>query len=247
MPWYKRTAVWTVLISMIAMILSQLPPIGTWILSPKVSAEVGSRIGLPNSMGIPGFQVFLDIKNTGNATISVSSLLLDLTYPNGTLKHLSAQSYAKLVSGQSTAIDFPITSIALNVGSNWSELVSFYADFTPSDEEATSKLRLQISQDIISKLAQRGWPAGGLATAAEPLVAEASQFFDKKFDLDKGKYAVSIKCSVNGKEVVLKQANFTLYDYHIAMIKSQKEDYKYGAGIYFPVNQPKHVWALLSK
>ena len=247
MPWFKRTEVWAVLVSTMAIALSQLSPIGTWFASNKVSAEIGSRIGLPNTIGITGCQIFLDLKNPGHRTVTISKLVLELTYPNGIVKRMGAQSYSKLLSGQSNAIDFPVTSIALNVGGNWSELVSFYADFTPSDEEEVSKLRLQISQDITSKLQQRGGQTGPLVTAADPLVAEASAFFDKKFDLDKGKYTVSIKCDASGKETLLSQASFTLYDYHVSMVKSQKEDYRYGAGIYYPVNQPKQVWVLLSK
>jgi hypothetical protein len=247
MPWYKQTAVWGVIISVTALLLSQLPPIVAWVPSKHVSAEVGSRIGLPNAIGIPGFQMFIDLKNSGNRAIDISNLTLDLTYPNGNVRHLRAQAYSKILSGQPNAIDFPITSIALSTGSSWAELVSFYSDFTPSDEEELSKMRLEFSQDIFSKMQARGGKEGPLIVAAQPLIDEASRFFDKKFDLEKGKYGVSLKCNVNGKEVVLKQASFTLYDYHISMIEAQKDDFKYGAGIYYPISQSKQAWALLAK
>ena len=101
------------------------------------------------------------------------------------------------------------------------------------------------------KLSQPAVPTGFEPTTRtghrSQTTLEATQFFDKKFDLEKGTYSVTIKCAVNGREVMLKQASFTLYDYHITTIKSQKEDFKFGAGIYYPTNQPKQVWALLSK
>jgi hypothetical protein len=247
MAWYKQTAVWGLALSVTAMVLSQLPPIKSWIASDKVATEISSRLGLPNTLGIPAFQVFIDLKNSGNRPISITNLVLDITYPNGTVRRVKAQSYSKIVSGQTNSIEFPITSIALNPGLNWSELVSFYSDLSPSDEEAINRIRLQISQDHFSKIQARGGQYGPLVTANESIVAEATQFFDKKFDLEKGTYSVTIKCAVNGREVMLKQASFTLYDYHITTIKSQKEDFKFGAGIYYPTNQPKQVWALLSK
>lgn len=246
MAWYKQTAVWGVIISVTALILSQMPPIKSWVASEKVSAEVGSRIGIANTIGIPGFQVFVDIKNVGNRAINISGLTLEVTYPNGTVKRLSAQSYSKILSGQQSAIDFPITSIGLNTGAVWSELVLFYSDFTPSEEEEIQKIRLRISQDIFSKLQARGGSIGPVIAANGPIVAESMQFFNKKFDLEKGKYNIVVKCAVNGNESILKHSTFTLYDYHIMMLKSQQEDYKFGAGIYYPVNQQKQIWALLS-
>jgi hypothetical protein len=82
MPWFERTEVWAVLVSILAIALSQLPPIRTWFASNKISVEVGSRIGLPNTVGISGFQVFLDLKNSGNRSVTVSKFILELTYPD---------------------------------------------------------------------------------------------------------------------------------------------------------------------
>lgn len=247
MPWFKQTSVWGVIISITALTFSQLPPIGSWFAAAKVTTEMGSRIGLFNNIGIPGFQGFLDLKNSGNKTASIANIRLEISYPNGFIKRVNAQSYAKLLSGQSNSLDFPITSITLNPGQNWAELISFNSDFSPSDEEELNKLRLQISQSIFSKMQARGGAAGPYIEADAQFVVAAGQFFDKKFDLEKGDYRMVFKCDVNGSEITLKQASFTLYDYHIATLKSQKEDFKYGAGIYYPLPAQKQVWALLSR
>lgn len=246
MPWYKQTSIWAVVISAMAIVLSQLPPVGSWIPSTKVSTEVGSRIGLPNSMGIPGFEIFIDMKNSGNKTLTISSLRLELKYPNGTVKPLAAQSYAKLISGQANSIDFPITSIALGVGASWSEVVSFYADLTPDDEQATSELRLKISSDIANKIQKVESPKPWVE-AEQSLVNEAVQLFNKNFDLKKGQYTFAIKCEANGRDTMLTEGSFTLYNHHIVTIRSQTDDYAYGAGIYFPVRHARQVWVRLSK
>ena len=244
MPWYKQTAIWGLIISTFALTLSQMPPIGRWLAVNKLSTTVGSRIGLPNTLGVQGVQLFLDISNTGNRTLNISKIRLEVKGPNSSTLEVKAQTYAKILSGQAQPIDFPITSVSLNPGANWSELVSFYPDFTPTQEEKINSIRLRVSQSIFAKQQARGGQFGPLVEAEELLVQEAKQFFNNNFNLEKGSYTVMVKCESNGIETLLKTMSFTLYDYHLVTLKSQADDFKYGAGIFFPTNQPKQIWAL---
>jgi hypothetical protein len=249
MKWYKQTSVWAVIISVIALILTQLPPIVTWIPSNDVTTEVGARIGLPTQIGIPEYQILLDLKNTGNRSMTISNLELEVIYPNNTVKQVRSESYLKILAGQPSPLAFPITSIQLNIGERWSEMVVFTQPFSPNEEEEVNRFRLQISQSIYSKI--RALPPGQFnpdfpAIADERVVAEAINFFNRRFEVEKGTYKVSLSCAINGRRVVLKKFEYTLYDYQINALRSQTEDYKYGAGIFTPPNPNKDVWALIS-
>jgi hypothetical protein len=248
--WYRQTAFWAVIISVIALILSQLPPIRTWIPNQDVKIEVGNRIGFPSNMGIPGYQILVDLKNTGNRSLTISNLGLEVTYPNGTAKRVDAISYIKILPGQSEPQSFPITSIKLNAGEGWTEMVGFTATPSPSEEEEINRLRLQIYQSYLSKVKAMSPSQYNPSFPIEvdsKVVAEASNFFNQKFDLEKGIYKAAVICDINGRKATLKKFEFTLYDYHINMYKSQAEDYKYGWGVYAPPDPNKQIWAVVSQ
>jgi hypothetical protein len=248
MGWYKNASVWSVIVASAALVLSQLPPVVNWFPSRKLSVQVASRVGLPNSFGLIGFQILLSIENNGNRTANLSNLALEVVYPNYEKKIVSAQSYWRILPGQNTATDLPITTVAIPAGGGWSEMVSFYADQSPNDEEDTSHARIKISRDLMAKRAKGDGETGRPWAEADPAsVGEAVALFDKRFDLKKGEYLVNIKCSINGQETSLKQFRFTLYDHHIETFKAQKEDYKYGFGVNIALDQSKSIWVQLSR
>ncbi|CAN5906836.1 hypothetical protein BH20PSE1_BH20PSE1_20790 [soil metagenome] len=233
------------IISITALVFSQLPPVGTWINRIQVDAVVGRRIGLDNAIGIIGYQIFIDLKNSGNRTANLTKPRLHVTYPNGTIKKLEAQFYSKIIAGQDTPLQFPITNISIGPGLNWSEMVSFYQSFSPTEDEVLNRIRLKISQSIFSKQVamtqSQSSQFGRIFEADAPFVDEAIQFFSRKFDLEKGAYKISVMADINGTETTLNRLSFTLYDFHIQTIRSQTEEYKYGAGINFSTIQLKQV------
>lgn len=124
-------------------------------------------------------------------------------------------------------------------------MVSFYQSFSPTEDEDLNRIRLKISQSILSKQVamtqSQSSQFGRLFEADAPFVDEAIQFFSRKFDLEKGAYKISVMADINGTETTLNRLSFTLYDFHIQTIRSQTEEYKYGAGINFSTIQPKQV------
>ncbi|MFZ5619555.1 MAG: hypothetical protein ACOY5W_00855 [Pseudomonadota bacterium] len=244
MPWYKQTAVWGLVISVLALSLSQLPPIANWRARTDVGIELGKRVGLPNTIGMPGYQLFIELRNKGNRTIELSKLRLKLKYPNNTSKLLYAQTYQKIIPGQFSPLDFPVTTINLAPGTNWTEQVSFHPELSPEDDEHLAEIRLQMSASIQQQAMKN--PQTGPVEAAADIVDRANKFFDRNFDLQKGQYRVSLLADVNGEERTLRDFSFTLYDYHKNTIISQKKDFRFGWGITFPVLFQKQVWAQIS-
>ncbi|NOT62994.1 MAG: hypothetical protein HOP19_22530 [Acidobacteria bacterium] len=104
--WYKQTAIWALFVSMIALTLSQLPPIKTWIPKYDLSAEINNSLGVPLWIGIPGYKLFIDLKNTGNRSLDISNFELDVTYPNGTHRRIESRTYLKESPGQQNSINW---------------------------------------------------------------------------------------------------------------------------------------------
>ena len=248
MPWYKQTTVWAVIISVVAIVFSQVPPIITWIPRDDLKVEIGSRIDLPNNIGIPGYQFLIDLENNGNRSRTVSSFRLEVVYPSGKAKLIFADSYVRL-SAQSVIQKFAITTIKLDAGGGWSETVLFHPQYSPTEEEEMYHLEMEITQSISAKIQSMAdkYRSNIMVEADERLVAEAKSFFNRTFDLEKGTYKVSLICDMAGQKTTLKKFEFTLYDYHISTLKAQTEDYKYGWGINASTESTKQVDALISK
>ena len=249
MTWYKQPAVWAIVISILAITLSQLPPISTWVPKTDLTAEIGDKIALPTNMGIPGYQFLIDLDNTGNRSLTLSNLKVDLLWPNGVVKQAPVGSYFS--PSDANAQVFSLTTIRLRPGDHWSAFLVFYPSATPTEDEQISRLILQINNSIFSKRsvlpASKYTPE--VIVAADPvLVAEAVDFFNRRFDLEKGVYKAALIGDENGHTLTIKQFGFSLYDYHIKTLRSQADDYKYGWGFGgSPASQNKQVWAVITK
>mgnify|MGYP007075859913 FL=1 len=80
---------------------------------------------------------------------------------------------------------------------------------------------------------------------AEPnFVQQALDFFDTMFDLQQGQYKATLSVFIEDQEEPFTQSfSFTVFPHHIQMLRSQTEDYKFGAGILpnRPSNPAKQV------
>ena len=76
MPWYRNTSLWSLLVAGAAVILSQLPPISTWLPSPNLTVYVSDRMEVNNAIGVIGFNINVQLNNTGNTDIQVKRMEL---------------------------------------------------------------------------------------------------------------------------------------------------------------------------
>jgi hypothetical protein len=245
MTWYKNTSVWSVLVASSALVLSQLPPVASWFPTPDLQITHSDRAGINNAIGMLGMNLPVELHNVGNVDLSIDSLDIIQKNPSGKVVKLHAESFTKPATSGAMSWDFPISRISIPVGESWSEFVFFNRTVSPTDEEKFNKIRLDISQSIFDAQQSQDWdsfnPRAAVAANAK-YVEEAISFFDEKFDLEKGKYAIDIVATtIDGRQFVQK-SEITIYEYHIQALKSQTDDYKYGAGIYYPTNNSKQVW-----
>lgn len=246
MTWYKRPAVWAVALSLIAIILSQLPKISNWIPRADLNVEFGSTVGLPTDVGIPGYQLFVNLENSGNRKLNLSDFKLDLVLPNGDHKQLDATSY----SGAGDNQWYTPTTIQLKPEDRWGMNLAFYPKMTPTQEEQVGRIKSEIDYSISTKrraLRPTEYTPEVIVEADSSFVADALAFFNREFNLETGSYKASLSCNQNGSLVTLKAFEFSLYDYHIKTLKSQTADYKFGWGVNAPATGTKQVWVQISK
>jgi hypothetical protein len=130
--------------------------------------------------------------------------------------------------------------ISLKPGEHWAETVHFYKVWSVQDEEDAIELIARMRADINAKLAQRKpYESYNPAEADAGLVKEATDLFEKKFNMTKGNYRLTIAALSEESEVLaVRGFDFTLFDHHIHALRSATEGYKVGAGVYFPALDP---------
>ena len=78
--------------------------------------------------------------------------------------------------------------------------------------------------------------------ASDELVDSAIEFFDEHYDLEKGLYKAALSVYIQEREEPFTTfLEYTAYGFHTETVRSQTDDYKYGAGIYIPRANSKQV------
>ncbi|WP_141699061.1 hypothetical protein [Candidatus Thiosymbion oneisti] len=241
MSFIRSSGFWTSVIAFIALVLSQFPPVTKLFPSWGAEIEIAARMALDNKFGIVSYSVYFNIKNVGNRPIKVEEVVLSVKRPDGSRKEYEAKDYRER---ESSSVIYPIVSLNIEEGDQWSENVLFGPDTPPDTQEKFNDLRMKIGLDILEErqrnsdmACQKRW-----YEAKEENVDKAVEFFKENFDLPKGEYIASFK--VYGRDNALiaeKSYRFTIYDYHIKMFKSQVDDYKYGIGVHSPASTARSV------
>lgn len=234
----KDPAFWSTVIAVVALILSQLPPVTDLLKPRELRIVVPDILNFSHYMGNLHLIGFSALHNVGGRNITVQKIECVMTDEEGRQWRLPAQTYlpnqANSGSGQ-PAPELFIGWISLKPGEHWAETVRFFKVWSVQDEEDATAISGRIRNDITAKLSQRklGDP-NKLVEADENLVKEAKDFFEKRFTLAKGTYRLLVAAISEGNEVVrVRGFDFTLFDHQVRALRSAVDDYKTGAGIYF--------------
>jgi hypothetical protein len=246
-PW-KQVSFWGLILSLVGMALSQLPPVKTWFAASAISAEVGNRAGVSSYLGLMGYQLFISLQNSGSKSITVAKLRLKLKRPDGAEQLIPAESYFRAIGGQDGPQNFPMTSVALGVGTGWSETVSFSNVPTPEQEKALGSLKIRTTQSIFDRQQKgegRVSPMSGWTTADPAIAKEAEDLF-RRTELPIGSYEATVLADVDGKETTIKRTRFVIYDFHVQTLMTQISDLQFGGGITIPKNPSKELWVVIA-
>lgn len=234
MPWYRNTSYWSLLIASSAVILSQLPPIQTWLPLPELKVYVSDRMGVNNAIGVIGFNINVQLNNTGNTDVQVTKMALSLTDSVGSVQNKPAMNYNRFAA-DANPIALPINTVIIPRGENWSHNVFFNRPIGTDDEAEFLRVRQMVMKSIFEQQVaiDQSFEIPSVYTEADPqAVEEAMEFFDTMFDLKQGQYRATLSVHIKGRDEPFNQSfSFTVFSHHITMLHSQTEDYKFGAGI----------------
>ena len=92
-PLYLDWSFWAATVAVIAVILSQLPPIKVWFEKAKLDLEVYSKISITNKLGNPNLQLHLILTNIGGRKARIKDINVSLSRDGKELPSLPAVNF----------------------------------------------------------------------------------------------------------------------------------------------------------
>jgi hypothetical protein len=100
---------WSAVVALLALALSQLPPVYLWFRPRRLDVEVHSRLLLTHKVGNPNVSMYVSIANTGGRELRVRGMRLSVSRDGKPLGVLPAQTYFETPSSQSSVLFVPFT------------------------------------------------------------------------------------------------------------------------------------------
>ncbi|WP_338802529.1 hypothetical protein V9L13_11195 [Pseudomonas sp. RSB 5.4] len=229
LPFYTDWKFWSLVVSVLAVILSQLPPIHLLLRPRRLEVEVHSRVQLTHRVGNPNLGLVVGITNSGGRSLRIRSMHLDLVRDGQPLVTLHAQAYFETPSSTSTVLLVPFF---LKPGDSWAHAVTFFNNFERQVDKAYRADLARLRTDIRKKIDAQPPDKRELVEAEPQMIAPFSELFRKLFIWETGEYMFTLSViAAPGSASYTKKYRFTLYESDTEELRQQAERYKYGAGI----------------
>ena len=243
-PLYLDWVFWSLIVSLLAVVLSQLPPIHILLRKPKLEAEAYSQMHITHMVGNPNASLHLILSNTGGRILKIQKIELLFKRGNQDEFSLPAKNYYQLPGDKETLL---LTSFKLKPEEEWAHIINFVNFFSREDDKLFRRLESNLRTDILDKC-DIIIDKNEMVTADEANVLPLAAFFDKKFRWLPGEYELTLRVHTNPPNIFPdKHFRFVLFESDSEELSGYKDDYKYGFGV--SMNTPKHqgVFVTLSE
>lgn len=244
-PLYLDWQFWAAAVAVLALLLSQLPPVVLWFRPRRLEVEVHSRIQVTHKVGNPNVGMFVSIRNNGGRVLRIRSLQIVLTRDNRPLTTLPAQNYFESPSAQSSVLFVPFT---LKPGDTWAHGTNFLNFFDRATEKLYRETESKLRADIRDKLDARAEGNSNPVIAEPELVAPFVTLFGQLFIWQSGEYIAELIVEAEpGTALFSRKYRFTLYESDTTELQAHVDDYKLGGGVSFNVDKHVGVFVPLSQ
>jgi hypothetical protein len=234
----KDPGVWSALVAILALVLSQLPPIRELLTPSRVRLSLSDRLVLSHFLGNINLMALVTVENLGSRKQTVAKLDGILLDSSGGSRRLPAQQYVLRTPSPAAGQPMPellMAGIHLKRDEVWSETVRFFRLPSEDEEGRVGEIASQMEKSI-RKQAQLRPPEDQKLIEAEPgIVADAMALFKDMFRLSKGNYTFLIAAlSDSGDVLDVQGVEFTVYESAVQSLRSATEDYRLGWGVCYP-------------
>jgi len=248
MPFYEDWTFWAVAVSIIAVILSQIPPILVLIKKAKIDFEVYSKVSLTHKVGNPNLQTHLLISNIGGRKVRIRNINIKIFKDGEYLITLPTQNYLPDPSEGKTVL---FTTFPLMPNEDWSNIINLYKNFDREDEKHYHEIENAMKESYLEKREQED-NREELKSPIEldsSLTKQAKRFFDTHFIWSEGEYELEVAIETDTKSAdISKKFKFIVFESQSNDLKEITEHYKYGGGFWWDVKSiPSEVIIAISE
>jgi hypothetical protein len=232
---YLDWTFWAAVLSLIAIVLSQLPPLRILLRPKRLEVEVHSRINITHMVGNPNASVVISIRNTGGRQLRVKAMCLNISRDGKPLMSLPAQNYYETLSSQSSILFVPFM---ISPGETKSHNVIFLNYFDRLTEKNFRESISKLDSNIRKKLHERSEGDKNQVIPEQELVQPFFELFTKLFVWQPGEYVAELVVNTEpGSASFSKKYRFTIYESDTAVLNAEVEGYQYGEGLAFNLNK----------
>lgn len=225
-PFYIDWTFWAVVVSIIAIVLSQIPPIHLLLKKAKLDIELYSRIHITHKVGNPNLQLHMIINNIGGRIVKIKGISAKIKRDGKVITTLNAQNYLQHPNDTNSVL---FTSFSLKPKEEWAHIVTFLNYFPKQTEKIYRESALELRKHMSEKKENNE-----LVIAEDSYIKPFTELFNKLFIWEPGEYELTVQVEANPNQAsITKLYRFTLFESDSNELRRYVEEYKYGAGIYF--------------
>jgi hypothetical protein len=248
---------WGAFIAILALILSQLPPIKQMIRGKRLRMAIADTANFSHVFGNTNMSLWVDLENVGGKTITVNRIKCYLTRHDGPTQILNARAYWMTESLPSERqFLLPFAEISLKPGDKWSRFLQFWdtKTWSKSVESKTKSLISKMRVDISTKAMESDKELSAIAMDQRPTVEADISLMQEINDLvrslkkiEEGDYELLVGAYEESTPTPLKMLGFnlTIFENDAREIFEDMEDYKYGFGLHIPSRKTKWLQVII--
>lgn len=241
-PFYSEWSFWAVFIAVVALVLSQIPPLHLLFKKAKIDIELYSRILVTHKVGNPNLTCHLILNNMGGRTLRVKKIYAKIERDGKPIVTLPAQNYNVKTNDKNSIL---LTSFNIKPQSEWGQTTNFLNYFERAEEKAYKEAEVLLKEDLLKKLEK---PGTTVVKADTHLIKTFQDMFNKMFIWEPGEYTLTMVVNADPlKDEAQKQYRFTLFESDSQNMKNYTKDYDTGGGIFIDIEKHAGVSIQITK
>lgn len=227
-PIYLDWKFWSVVVSLTALVLSQLPPLHILVRRARITIECYSHMVILHRYGNPNAQLHVILANTGGRKVRITGLSLQLKGATGQPFTLPAANYLQ-EQGDKDSVLF--TPFSLKPGDEWAHIVNFFPQITRQDDKLLRQSIAALRDDIAAK--RRGLEDKAQDVKAEAvLVAPFTELFTRQFKWLPDDYEMTVSVVTEPPGAMAgQQFRMVVFESDTEQLRSSVPGYDFGYGI----------------
>ncbi|MHC6218648.1 hypothetical protein ACVQEN_15565 [Stenotrophomonas acidaminiphila] len=233
MPWYKDWQFWAIIPAVLAIILSQIPPVRMIFRRSRLTMQVHQIAMVNHFVGLPIVQVYVTIKNKGGKAAHVKGISINVLRDGGSVFRATGETYFESTAAKDSVLFVPFD---LEPEQRWSHLLNFGALLDRHEQRRFEGEKRALQIDISDKLEQRKHENPEnieVVKAEDAVVSPLLQRFDRYFVWSAGEYTMNLLVAVEDGQACEQSYRFTIFEGDEAELKSHVDSYATGSGVLF--------------